>query len=198
VLDEITHIGDRGNYWWARSNVATATGRFEEGYQAGMKAAEINPANAESAHTIAASAAVFLGDPERVGRSLEAMERIGRQGRFITNGLDEFRAALAAFDGRLAEAVRLYGEVVRRFRDLGAPMPAARAALEAVILLGMEDPQIRALADDTRGFWTKLRAEAMLERLDEAIERGPLAKAASSAKIPVRPAAERVPASPKP
>jgi hypothetical protein len=62
----------------------------------------------------------------------------------------------------------------------------------------MEDPQIRALADDTRGIWTKLRAVAMLERLDVAIERGPLAKAASSARPAVRPAAERVPASPKP
>jgi tetratricopeptide (TPR) repeat protein len=198
LLDEVTNPGDRGIYWWARSNVAMAGGRFEDAYQAGVKGAEISPANAEIASILAASAAVFLRDEDRVRGSLEVMERIARRGRFVTNGADEFRAALAAFDGRPAEAVRLYGEVVRRFRDLGAPMPAAITALEAVTLLGLEDPQIRGFADDARALWRKLGAHALLERLDEAIERGPLAAAGSSARPAARTAAERVPASPQP
>ena len=198
LLDEVTNIGDRGIYWWARSNVATATGRFEDAYQAGIKAAEISPANAEIAHTLAASAAVFLRDEERVRGSLEVMERVGRQGRVSTNGLDEFRAAILAFEGRPSEAVRLYLEVTRRFHDLGAPVPAAIATIEAVTLLGLEDPQIRALVDEARALWTKLGAQAMLERLDEAIARGPVTSAAPAGKPAARPAAERVSASPQP
>jgi tetratricopeptide (TPR) repeat protein len=198
LLDEVTNVGDREVYWWARSSVAIAAGRFEEANEAGLRAAEINPVNADFAHVYAASAAVLLGDSERVRHSLGVIERNGRRGRFSMNAADEFRAAILAFEGRRSEAVQLYGEVVRRFRDLGTPVPAAITTMEAVTLLGLDDPQIRGLVDDARALWTKLGAQAMLERLDEAIGRGPLAKAASSAKIPARPAAERVPASPKP
>jgi class 3 adenylate cyclase/tetratricopeptide (TPR) repeat protein len=198
LIDQVTNSNDRGIYLWARSNTATAGGRFEEAYRAGIKAAEINPVNADIAHTLAASAAVFLGDAERVRRSLEVMEGIARQGRFATNAIDGFRAAVLAFERRPSESVRQYLEVTRRYRDLGTPVPAALTTAEAVTLLGVDDPQIRGLVDDARALWTKLGAHAMLERLDEAIQRGPLAKAASSTRPAVRPAAERVPASPKP
>jgi tetratricopeptide (TPR) repeat protein len=197
ILDGVSNIGDRGIYWWARSNVATAAGRFEDGYEAGLKAAEINPANAAVAHTLAASAAVLLGDSERVRRSLEVMERVARQGRFVRTAEGEFHAALLAFKGKRSEAARQYMDVIRRFRDLGTPVPAAVATIEAVTLLGTEDPLIRSAAEEARAALVKLAAEGLLQRLDDAIARGPVASTAALEKPAARSAAERVPASPQ-
>jgi class 3 adenylate cyclase/tetratricopeptide (TPR) repeat protein len=196
LLQGISNPGDVAVYWWARSNVAWGTGRFEEAHAAGLRAAEATPSDPGIGSGLAAAAALQLGDPERVRSGLEGMRRQPGRGRFVSTLRDEYAAALLAFDGQVAEATRRYADVIRRLRDLGNPLAAVIATVEAVLLFGRDDPAIRAAADEARAFATARGGQGLIERLDDAAVRGPIA--ASSARKPAKRVAEPAPAPGRP
>src|SRR5206468_867005 len=94
LLDEVTNIGDRELYWWARSEVAFAAGRFEESYSAALTAVETHPSEGDFTYGLAARAAIFLEDEERLRWALEGIERIARPGRFRACLHDAYHAAV--------------------------------------------------------------------------------------------------------
>ena len=112
-------------------------------------------------------------------------------GRFVDAFADTSRADILALEGRRPEASRLYADVIRRYRELGVPNFAADVAVNFVLAIGPDDPAARAAAEETRAFWTRLGARAALERLDEAMARGPTSP-------PLRPAARNAEGVPTP
>src|SRR6185369_5804721 len=52
-------------------------------------------------------------------------------------------AGVAALEGRRSEAVAGWLDAIARFRDLGYEFEAARAALDAVMLLGHDEPGLK-------------------------------------------------------
>ncbi|HEX5451430.1 MAG TPA: hypothetical protein VFW86_03490, partial [Candidatus Limnocylindrales bacterium] len=91
-----------------------------------------------------------------------------------------FGAGVAGLEGRREEAVAGYLESVRLARQMGALMLAADLLLDAVCVLGPDDPATAGFADEARGLFTAAGALAQLDRLDEALGT-PLRRASASA-----------------
>jgi hypothetical protein len=91
-----------------------------------------------------------------------------------------FGAGVAGLEGRREEAVAGYLESVRLARQIGALMLAADLLLDAVCVLGPDDPATPGFADEARSLFTAAGALAQLDRLDEALGT-PLRRASTSA-----------------
>jgi hypothetical protein len=85
--------------------------------------------------------------------------------------LASVRASLAAVEGRSAEAIEQYREVLGRWAELGRHFDQAMAALDLVITVGPGEPAARAAGEEARVVFQRLRAAPLLARLDAALER---------------------------
>jgi tetratricopeptide (TPR) repeat protein len=198
ILADITNDDEHGIFLWSRSTVAFARGDYEAALAAGSRAVEVNPGNVEISSGLVASAATMLGDPARLGKAIAAIEAVNKRGRFVNTTLDEFRAAQLAFDGRREEAQRLYADVRRRYHGFNVPTPAAFTTIEQVAVMGADDPEVAAAADEARAFLTRVGAQALLQRLDEALAHDPFAATAPTpATAPRAAAGDRVATSPQ-
>jgi class 3 adenylate cyclase/tetratricopeptide (TPR) repeat protein len=199
IRDQMDSPGQKVIWWWTRSNVDYIAGRYEDAYQAGITAVALVPDTEELSAGLAAAAAVMLGDAERLASSSKVLTRSHRPGRYLAAVRGEYQAALTAFEGQRVEATRSYADVIRRFADLGHPSGAAIATTEAALLVGVEDPAIRGAVDETRAFFLRVGAVGLLERLHEALARGPIAPEGRPGVVtPERRSAARVATSPRP
>ena len=85
----------------------------------------------------------------------------------------EIRAGLAALEGRPAEALSLYADALRRFRDLGVELDAAFTAIEMATLLDPSLAEVSAAAEAGRATLVRLGAKPFIARLDAALARSP-------------------------
>ena len=80
-------------------------------------------------------------------------------------------ASVAALEGDVANATARYGVALKSYADLGLDFDGARAASDAVWLLGTGDPVIAAAAEEAQALFEQLGAKPYLARLQEAIGR---------------------------
>ncbi len=112
-----------------------------------------------------------MRDAEGARADLAAYEAIGGHGRAIKADRLSIRAGLAALDGRPAEALALYRDALRAWRDLGLAWDEALTAIDMATLLDPAEPEVRAAAEAARETLTRLRAQPFLERLETALKR---------------------------
>ena len=86
-------------------------------------------------------------------------------------------AALAAADGRSADALAQYREAFRGWRSLGLAWDEALAVIDMAKFLGVSDPEMEPAVDWARETLTRLGAKPYLARLDEVIAAAPAADA---------------------
>jgi class 3 adenylate cyclase len=154
-----------------RAGRAFARGEFDDAAAGYRRAAVLSASNAPSYHGFAARASLLLQDAASAASDLAALEATGAHGTTIDAQRASIRAGLAALDGRPADALSLYRDAIRRFRDLGQPVDEAFTAIEMASLLDPAEPEVRAAADAAREILTRLRAQPFLERLDTAMAR---------------------------
>ena len=134
--------------------------------------------------------ALWAGDAATARELTVRIEASLIRGQAIGLDLATLRAGVAALDGRRAEAIAGYRDVLRGWRQLDLAFDEALAALDMAILLAPtagEMAEAPAAIDWTRETLTRLRAAPLLERLDEAT-------AGVAAKVPTDAAgAVRVP-----
>jgi hypothetical protein len=161
-----------GNVADARAGRAFARGDFHIAAAEFRRMALIGAA-AYKALATAARASLLERDAGSAAGDLTALEATGAHGRPIDARRTSIQAGLAALEGRSADALSLYHDALRRFRDLGLPVDEAFTAIEMATLLDPAEPEVRAAADSAREILTRLRAQPFLERLDAAISRSP-------------------------
>jgi hypothetical protein len=91
------------------------------------------------------------------------------------------RAGIAALEGRPADALALYRQALRDWRELGCVWDLALCGLDMTLLLDPSQPEVRAAADSAREIPVRLGARPFVERLDEA-----LAKSTPTSAKPAR------------
>jgi hypothetical protein len=113
--------------------------------------------------------AIRAGDPE-VARSAIGAPGIATEiGAVFEMWRIGLNAGIAALESRHDDAVAGYRDAVRRARQLGLQMDAADLLLDAVFVLGPDDPETPAFADEARSLFAAAGARAQLDRLDEAL-----------------------------
>jgi tetratricopeptide (TPR) repeat protein len=152
----------------ARADRALAIGELEETAAAYRRAAVLSSANAPLCHVLAARIAFLARDPASAAPDLAALEATGIHGPAIKARRTSIRAGLAALDGRPAEALSLYRDAIRRFRDLGLPVDEAFTAIEMATLLDPTESEVRAATDAAHEILTRLRGRPFLDQLKAA------------------------------
>ena len=92
-----------------------------------------------------------------------------RKGRVTTAHLAAMEGALAAVEGRRADARAQFLEALRQFRELGLSWVAANTGLDAVVADVLEPAERQRVADEARATFERLGARPYLAQLDAAL-----------------------------
>ena len=136
-------------------------------FEAAIEAVELDPSgvNAHYAAREAARAAVWLRDPDRLHRALEAMAPL--RGRWIDAVRRTAEAGLAALEGRREDALAGYERALGEWRALDTRLDQAFCAADMAHVLPDEELTTEALAEST-AFLTGIGAVSLLERIESA------------------------------
>jgi hypothetical protein len=116
-------------------------------------------------HVLAAHAAVWSRDLGRVQVALAGIAALRPAGRWAAASRLAATAGAAALEGRAQESEAAYREALDGLRELGALRDVALVAMDRVAA-SADDGAAAAAADEARQIWDRLRAGAMLDRLD--------------------------------
>ena len=112
--------------------------------------------------------ALWLRDPALAQAELDLLA-LGRS-PLVTALARETEAAIAAMEGRTADAVAGFRDAARRQEDLGNHFERALCQLTMVTLLGPGVPEALDAAKEARVLFTEVRATAFLRLLDDALK----------------------------
>ena len=170
-VEKMTELQAQASVTEVRALVALARGEFTVALDLARRAYQLNLAPDATAPQTAIRAASWLGDAAAVADSLRVLE--GNPGRVTAAIRREGRAALAALQGRRAEALAEFIDAIRRWRELGLEFEAAVCGLNLVTMLGPLDPEARAVAADAGATFERLGAHPLVKLLEKAMHSTP-------------------------
>jgi class 3 adenylate cyclase/tetratricopeptide (TPR) repeat protein len=182
--------GDEQMLRIVRGTRREAAGDLRAAYEEAIGAVDLFSAFAMPCLRLAGRAALCAGDLGRVRRVAERAERLPDTGPSMHRLRTELESGIAALEGRKAEAIGGFRAVVTESLRQGEGLEGAIAALEAVVLLGADDAELRALAGQAREVLGRVSANSFLARLDAAIAGPPVVAAvapppSTEARVPV-------------
>ena len=164
---------------------AFASGRLADARRAWHRQATMSLSNLPESMAHAARTALWAGDAAAARDDLAALDGSGVHGPAIEADRTTIRAGLAALEGRPADALAAYRDVIRAWRDLGLAWDEALTGIDMATLLDPAEPEVRAAAESAREILVRLGAAPFVARLDAALmarqtpERDPLPSAAA-------------------
>jgi class 3 adenylate cyclase/tetratricopeptide (TPR) repeat protein len=168
------------------ANRAFGQGRFAEAADEWLAFAQSSLLNATATATQAAFAALLARDAKRAEAALVVIDKAGIRGRLPEVTRRFIRAGIDALDGRGDEALRVFREALALFSDMRLAWREAEAGVVMATVLGVEQPEVRAAADEARTILTRLRVPALLDHLDRIEAEAPAGPARRrTAGIPV-------------
>jgi class 3 adenylate cyclase/tetratricopeptide (TPR) repeat protein len=163
-----------------RSLVAFFSGRLAEARERSHESALANLESAPWDLEQAARAALWVGDAAGAAADLARLEGMALHAPITDLRRQGIRAGLAALDGRMNEALGLYRDTLRGWRDMGLVYYEALPGIDMATLLDPADPEVGAAIDRTREILFKMKAAPLIARLEAAADRSS-ARAAGSA-----------------
>ena len=133
-------------------------------------------------------AALRTHDADAIREMLAAFAG-ARKGASRRRTIAGMEGALAAVEGRRAEARAHYLEALRLFREMGLWWPLANAGLDAIVADALEPAERQRVADKARATFERLGALPYLKQLDEALSSAGTANVRAAGQ-PVRAADE--------
>jgi len=118
-LLHITDLQFQSYVDWARASAALADGDLAEAARRAIKAAEVTIFFNPLSTPIAARAALWASDLAGAGAALEALEERRYRGKAVSLDKATVRAGIAALEGRTADALAAYREVLRGWHSIG-------------------------------------------------------------------------------
>jgi len=165
-----TDVQVRGNYDTCLAFVEMAVGDLSAARDHYRGADGLAQAFAPVARPRSARLALWLGDAAGAADDLAVVAASGVHGPVVETDRRTIEAGLAAAAGR-PEAIGLFREVLRSWRELGLAWDEALTGLDMAVLLDPGEPDVRAAAEASRQIFEGLGATTMLARLDEALAR---------------------------
>jgi tetratricopeptide (TPR) repeat protein len=153
----------------SRGWVAFGEGRFREARERWRRVIELISSPEDLSYP--ARAALWDHDVDAARSDLAAFDTSGVHGPALEADRSTIRAGIAALEGRTADALALYREALRAWRDLGIAWDEALCGVDMALLLDAAEPEVRAAAESARETLTRLGAKPILERLEAAMTR---------------------------
>jgi class 3 adenylate cyclase/tetratricopeptide (TPR) repeat protein len=167
-----------------RAEVALAQGRLQDAYDLAMTDIRASSYAVPRNTSLAARAALWARDAGRARAALDAFDASGVHGRGTEVAQVTIRAGIAALEDRRAEALGGYREALRGWQDLGVPWFLALTAIDALTLLGPDEPELQAAGEEARAILSSLGAASILARLEGAMEQSAASEAAAPTAAP--------------
>ena len=177
LLDEVTRLvgaADRArenDLQWSLGAVAFATGRLADARAAWRRCVEISPLVARWVLPFAARAAIWTRDVAGARDDLAAFDAEPTHLATFEADRTTIRAGVAALEGRTADALALYREALRAWREMGLDWDEALCGIDMATLLDPIEPDVRAAAKRSREILVRLEAKPFIERLDAVLAR---------------------------
>jgi class 3 adenylate cyclase/tetratricopeptide (TPR) repeat protein len=156
---------------WAKAWVAFTEGRLGEARERWRRGIELLGLPEDLPYP--ARAALWDRDADAVRADLADLDASGVHGPALEAGRTTIRAGIAALEGRTADALALYRQALRAWRDLGLAWDEAVCGVDMAPLLDVSEPEVRAAAETAREILTRLGAKPVLDRLEAALKRRP-------------------------
>jgi class 3 adenylate cyclase/tetratricopeptide (TPR) repeat protein len=178
VVDELSRLlGSSTNMIWrSMMDMATAYAAFAGGDLAAARgtwrkvastSAEYLPMSLASA----ARAALWAGDVAGAREDLAALGASAIHGPAIDAARTTIQAGIAAMEGRQSDALGLYRQALRTWRDLELAWDEALCGIDMATLIDPREPEVVAVAGSTREILVRLGAVPFVDRLDAAVAR---------------------------
>jgi class 3 adenylate cyclase/tetratricopeptide (TPR) repeat protein len=148
--------------------VALIQGAAEAAYDCGRRALEPAQLMAYAAgvlYPVLGRAALWLRDEAKVSEALEGLEETRTHLARSEAARETLRAGLAALK-ELPEAQERYREAARHWRELELPLELGLCQMDCAFLLGPDDSQAAAAAQEAKEIFTRLQATPLLDRLE--------------------------------
>ena len=148
------------------ANRALAEGRLEEARSIWNDVADVNGGYAPAAIYEAARGGVWAGDVNAVRTDLASIEATGFHGPVVEVRRTTLQAAVAALEGRTADAFALYRDALHGWSELGIVWDGVLTAIDMATVLDPSEPEVHEAAMAARETLVRLGARPFLERLD--------------------------------
>ncbi|MGH2418313.1 MAG: AAA family ATPase [Candidatus Limnocylindria bacterium] len=171
LVGDSTEPDDLFSLYMARGNTSLVSGDPDAAYRDAMKSLETVSQNPEVPIGLAVRAAIWSRNLDHA-RHAAALRAEVPAGAFGAAEVARADAAVAALEGRTAEAIAGFHDARVRLERLEQMFEAATYVVDAAVLLPGE-PEVRAWAAEVRPLLEELRARPYLDRLDTALASAP-------------------------
>ena len=158
-------------------------GRLSEARIEAESQAQDDILNATIFLNIAGHAALWDRDLESLRRVHRALEDMGGRGPLVAAQRRGMQAGIDALEGRRTDALASFLQVTRELDELGDVLDGVFVAIDMATVLAPSEPEVRTQIDRARATLERLRAKALLDRLDALAQQ--LAGSASADSTPV-------------
>jgi tetratricopeptide (TPR) repeat protein len=150
------------------SELALASGDLDRAHERAMQMVAVGrTANGRAwSHWFAAWPALWSRDINRARAALHGLTAQGLEIDVFQAASAEIAAGVAGLEGRRDEALEAYSRAAAAFRRLSAPLYLALTGLDFVIVMGPDEPEARAAAEEAREIFKRLEAKPFVERLE--------------------------------
>ena len=140
------------------ANAGMAVGDFERAKKGFVEVAEFDSSQAPEFYYRAARVGLWSRDVGEAQRLYDLMVGTGGFGPLIAARKATIRGGIAALEGRPAEALSLYREAMRGWRDTGAVWDEALTGIDMAELLDSNDQEVAEFITSARVILERLRA----------------------------------------
>jgi tetratricopeptide (TPR) repeat protein len=187
-IAELQRIGQELSGNWqlflgdAQGTAALALGDLKTARDKFIFLSDADPGTAFEYVYRAVRPALWARDVEDARQLFERYEQIGAFGQVADARRATMRAGIAALEGRPKEALALYAEALRGWRNATSDWDEALTGIDMAELLDPSEPEVAAAVSSTRAILERLRARPYLERLEAAVSSAghPSARAAGA------------------
>jgi hypothetical protein len=170
VDPEAMNLGEGGR---TLAWVALVEGRYSDAAREALIAGEHYAGNLVGLLGLAGRAALWDGDVATAAACLGRLADLSRAATAVEIEVRTLRAGVDAAEGRRVESLAGYRAAMTAWRDFGLRFDLALCGLDAVRLLGLDEPEVRAMGEEARAILGELGAKPFLERLDAALTAPP-------------------------
>jgi len=148
-------------------DIALASGEPAKG-RIHARAAARSPLNAPNQLLVAARASIWARDAVAAREDVADFAALGSgHGKALDMSVTAARAGIAALEGDIGTAHRLFDEALRSAAEMGLLWDEALIAIDMASVLDPADPDVRDAASTARQTFERLRATPMLEILED-------------------------------
>ena len=183
IAGDSTDMETRSSILMATADATLVSGNTERAYRSAMDAFELHPQDPEVPLGLAMRAAIWSANLERAQLVWSHIAELPSTGALTETMRQHSAAAVAALEGRIAEAVAGFRKARFRLEQLQQRFTAACCSIDAAVLLPGE-PEVRGWAAEIRPLLEELRVRPYIERLDEALASVPTADAPAAKPVP--------------